>query len=160
LRYVPGVRRLIVVLAAISLVLAGCGGGGSGEATAKPLTKAEYQTKLRQIAKDVGAQLRTSASNSKTPSKKDLAAAKKALNTFADELKKVSPPAEVVQAHQHLISAMRRLGNDLEGIFKSVSEAKTPSDRLSAVFGAPAIQLLVKTQQEFKAKGYNLNLSS
>ena len=153
-------RRLIIVLAAVSLLLAGCGGGGSGKPTAKPLTKAEYQTKLRQIAKDVGAQLRTSASNSKTPSKKDLAAARKALNTFADELKKVSPPAEVVQAHQHLITAMRRLGSDLEGIFKSVSKAKTPSDRLSAVFGAPAIQLLVKTQQEFKAKGYNLNLSS
>ena len=151
-------RRLIIVLAAASLVLAGCGGGGSSKSTAKPLTKAEYQTKLRQIAKDVGAQLKTS--NSKKPTKKDLAAAKKALNRFADELGKVSPPAEVVQAHQHLITAMRRLGNDLEGIFKKVGEAKNPSEGISALFGAPAIQLLVKTQQEFKAKGYNLNLSS
>jgi hypothetical protein len=154
------VRRLVIVLAAASLVLAGCGGGGSSKSTAKPLTKAEYQTKLKQIAKDVGAQLKTSASNSKKPTKKDLAAARKALNTFADELEKVSPPTEVVQAHQHLITAMRRLGNDLEGIFKKVGEAKTPSEGISALFGAPAIQLLLKTQQEFKAKGYNLNLSS
>jgi hypothetical protein len=154
------VRRLIIVLAAASLVLAGCGGGGSSKPSATPLTKAEYQAKLKQIAKDVGAQLKRSASNAKTPSKEDLAAAKKALNTFAGELQKVSPPAEVAQAHQHLITAMRRLGNDLEGIFKNVSEAKTPSERLSAVFGAPAIQLLVKAQQEFKAKGYNLNLTS
>ena len=39
-------RRLIIVLAAASLVLAGCGGGGSSKPSAKPLTKAEYQTKL------------------------------------------------------------------------------------------------------------------
>lgn len=153
-------RRLTIVLAVASLVLAGCGGGGSSKPSSKPLSKAEYQTKLKEIAKDVGAQLRASASNSKTPSKEDLAAAKKALSTFAGELEKVNPPAEVVQAHQHLITAMRRLGNDIEGIFKKVDEAKTASEGISALFGAPAIQLLLKTQQEFKAKGYNLNLTS
>jgi hypothetical protein len=151
------VRRLIIVLAAAALVPAGCGGGGSSEPAAKPLTKAAYQAKLEQIATDVGAQLKTSGS--KTPTKTDLEAAKKALNTFAGELAKVSPPAEVVQAHKDLITAMRRLGNDLEGIFKKVDEAKTPSEGISALFGAPAIQLLLKTQQEFKAKGYELNLT-
>jgi hypothetical protein len=150
------VRRLIAVLAAISLVLAGCGGGGK---STKPLTKAEYQAKLEQIAKDVGAQLTTSASASKTPSKEDLAEARKALNTFADELEQVTPPAEVAQAHRRLIDAMHRLRDDLEGIFEKVAEAKTPSAGISALFGAPAIQLLLKAQQEFKAKGYDLNLS-
>ena len=150
-------RRLIVVLAAISLVLAGCGGGGGK--SSKPLTKAEYQAKLEQIAEDVGAQLTTSASASKTPSKEDLAEARKALNTFADELEQVTPPAEVAQAHRHLIDAMHRLRDDLEGIFKKVAEAKTPSAGISALFGAPAIQLLLKAQQDFKAKGYDLNLS-
>jgi hypothetical protein len=152
------VRRLIIVLAAASLLLAGCGGGGS-KSSSKPLTKAEYKTKLEQIAKDVGAQLKTTTSGSKTPSKQDLAEAKKAVNTFVGELEKVNPPAEVAQAHQDLIAAMRRLGNDIDGIFKKVAEAKTPSEGISALFGAPAIQLLLKAQQEFKAKGYNLNLS-
>jgi hypothetical protein len=54
---------------------------------------------------------------------------------------------------------MRRLGNDIEGIFKKVAEAKTPAEGISALFGAPAIQLLLKAQQEFKAKGYDLNLN-
>jgi hypothetical protein len=151
------VRRLIIVLAAAALVQAGCGGGGSSEPAAKPLTKAEYQAKLEQIAKDVGAQLKTSGS--KTPTKKDLEAAKKALSRFAGELGKVSPPAEVAQAHEHLIAGMRRLGDDLEAIFRKVREAKTPAEGISALFGAPAIQLLLKTQQEFKAKGYDLNLT-
>jgi hypothetical protein len=153
------VRRLIIVLAAASLVLAGCGGGGGSKSSSKPLTKAEYKTKLEQIAKDVGAQLKTTTSSSKTPSKKDLAEAKKAVNTFVGELEKVNPPAEVAQAHQDLIAAMRRLGNDIEGIFKKVAEAKTPSEGISALFGAPAIRLLLKAQQEFKAKGYDLNLN-
>jgi outer membrane murein-binding lipoprotein Lpp len=153
------VRRLIIVLAAASLVLAGCGGGGGSKSSSKPLTKAEYQTKLEQIAKDVGAQLQNSASKSKTPSKKDLAAARKAVGIFVGELEQVNPPAEVAQAHKDLIAAMRRLGNDIEGIFKKVAAAKTPSEGIKALFGAPAIQLLLKAQQEFKAKGYNLNLN-
>jgi outer membrane murein-binding lipoprotein Lpp len=153
------VRRLIIVLAAGSLVLAGCGGGGSSKSNSKPLTKAEYQAKLEQIAKDVGAQLQKSASKSKAPTEKDLAEAKKAVGVFVGRLEQVNPPAEVAQAHKDLIAAMRRLGNDIEGIFKKVAAAKTPSEGISALFGAPAIQALLKAQQEFKAKGYDLNLN-
>jgi hypothetical protein len=156
------VRRLVVVLAAVSLVLAGCGGGGGSKTSTKPLTKTEYQAKLEQIAKDISARLKATTSGAKTPTKQDLAAAKKAILGFADELEQVSPPAEVAKAHQDLITGMRRLGNDLEGIFKKVDEAakaKDPSAALTALFGAPAIQLLLKAQQEFKAKGYNLNLN-
>ena len=153
-------RRLIIILAAGSLVLAGCGGGGgSKSSSSKPLTKVEYQAKLGQIAKDVGAQLQKSASKSKSPTKQDLAEAKKAVNTFVGELEQVNPPDEVAQAHKDLIAAMRRLGNDVEGIFKKVAAAKTPSEGISALFGAPAIQALLKAQQEFKAKGYDLNLN-
>jgi hypothetical protein len=154
------VRRLIIVLAAAAFVLAGCGGGGGSKSSSKPLSKAEYQAKLEQIAKDVGAQLKTSASNSKTASKQDIAEAKKAVKIFAGQLEKVNPPAEVAQPHQHLIAAMRRLSTDIDGIFKKVAEAKTPSEGISALFGAPGIQLLLKAQQEFKAKGYDLNLNA
>ncbi len=141
-------RRLIIVLAAVSLVLAGCGGGGGSKSSSKPLTKAEYQAKLEQIAKDVGAQLQNSASKSR-----------KAVGVFVSELEQVNPPAEVAQAHKDLIAAMRRLGTDVEGIFKKVAAAKTPSEGIKALFGAPAIQALLKAQQEFKAKGYDLNLN-
>jgi ABC-type phosphate/phosphonate transport system substrate-binding protein len=164
------VRRLIIVLAAASLLLAGCGGSSSTSSTSsstttiskpigKPLTKAAYQAKLQQIAKDVGSQLNASSSSSKKPSKKDLAQAKKALNTFVGELEQVNPPPAVAQAHKDLISAMRLLGDELDGIFKKAAAAKTPAEGIAAVFGAPAIQALAKVQQEFKAKGYNLSLN-
>jgi hypothetical protein len=156
------VRRLVVVLAVIALVVAGCGGGGSSKTSTKPLTKAAYQAKLEQIAKDIGARLKATTSGAKKPTKSDLGAAKEAITRFVNELEQVNPPAEVAKAHRDLIAGMRRLGNDLEGIFKQVDEAekaKDPSAALTAVFGAPAIQLLLKAQQEFKAKGYDLNLN-
>jgi hypothetical protein len=99
------------------------------------------------------------SSSRATPSKKDLAAARKAVGVFVGELEQVNPPAEVAQAHQDLIAAMRRLGNDIEGIFKKVAAAKTPAEGIKALFGAPAIQALLKAQQEFKAKGFDLNLN-
>ena len=42
---------------------------------------------------------------------------------------------------------------------EKVAAAKNPSEGISALFGAPAIQALLKAQQEFKAKGYDLNLN-
>lgn len=160
-------RRLLVALVLLLLVLAGCGGGsksgGGATTTAKPsgppLSKADYQTKLQAIAKEVTAKLQSSASTSKTLSAKDLAAAKKALNSFADELEQINPPPSVTQAHQLLIRAIRQFSNDIEGIFKKVSKAKDASSAFAALLGAPAVQLLLKAQQELKAKGYNLNLS-
>ena len=161
------------MLASVSLVLAGCGGGGSksgsgttthaattiAKPSGKPLTKDAYQAKLQALAKDIGSKLQSNSSSSKGPSKADLAAAKTALNQFADELEQVNPPTEVKQAHLLLIQALRQFSNDIEGIFENVSKAKDASGAITALFGAPAVQLLLKAQQAFKAKGYTLNLN-
>lgn len=164
-------RRLLVALVLLALVLAGCGGGSksgggttSGSTTiakpsGPPLSKAAYQAKLQTMAKDIAAKLQASSSGSKTPSKADLEATKKALNDFADELEQVNPPPAVTQTHALLIRALRQFSDDLEGIFANVSKAKDASAAIAALFGAPAVRLLIQAQQAFKAKGYNLNLS-
>ena len=160
-------RRLLVAFVLLSLVLAGCGGGsksGGGTTTTTkpsgpPLSKAAYQAKLQAMAKDIAGKLQATSSGSKTPSKADLEATKKALNDFADELDKVNPPPAVKQAHALLIRALREFSNDLEGIFANVSKAKDASAAIAALFGAPAVKLLIQAQQAFKAKGYNLDLS-
>lgn len=166
--------RLLATLAAISLVLAvtACGGSksgaGSGSTTAAattvakptgpPLSKAAYQAKLKSISKDIGSKLQSAGGGSKEATPQDLAAAKKALGEFADELEKINPPADVAQAHALLVQAMRQFANDIEGIFASVKKAKNAQDAIAALFGAPAVQQLIKVQQQFKAKGYTLNL--
>ena len=161
-----------MTLTVVALLLAGCGGGGSKSGsgttaatttvikpTGPPLSKAAYQAKLQSIAKDIASKLQTATGSSKKATPQDLAAAQKALSEFADELAKVNPPPAVAQAHVLLIGAMRQLSTDIADIFGKVSKAKSPSDAIAALFGAPAVQQLIKVQQLFKAKGYKLDLS-
>lgn len=147
------------MLAAVAVLLAGCGGGGGGRSTASgaPLTKAAYQAKLAQMAKDVGSKLNVS-----NPSKltgPDIANDVKAVSRFADDLARINPPAAVKQAHADLVAAMRQLAHDLPGILEKLTKAKNAQAAFAAFLGAPAIQRLIQVQQEFKAKGYSLNLN-
>ena len=71
----PGVRRLVIIFAAVGLLVAGCGGGSnSSKATTTtgpsgpPLTKAAYQAKLKQIATEISNEIgKTSSSGKKIP---------------------------------------------------------------------------------------------
>jgi predicted small secreted protein len=156
------VRRLTIVLAASALLLAGCGGGGGGGAvkpSGAPLTKAQYQAKLQQIAKDVATGL-GSTSSSKKLSKADVDKFVKALHSFADRLAEVKPPAEIKALHARLISVMNDLGDEFPSIADKLNKAKDdPSAAIAALFGARSIQELTKLGTEFKAKGYDLSLN-
>ncbi len=174
-------RRLAVVLAGVALLAASCGGKSSKPAgttvrptttatststptttangpTGKRLTRAAYQAKLTKIARDIGAQLRSSTANGRTPTKEDLTVARKTVNEFASQLARIDPPPEVARAHAQLVNALRRLATDIDGIFEKVSSAKDASAAIDALFAAPAVQLLVEAQQELRAKGYDLDL--
>ncbi len=55
---------------------------------------------------------------------------------------------------------MNDLGDDFPAIAKQLnSSGKDPSAAISALFGAKAVQELIKVGNEFKAKGYNLDLN-
>ena len=98
----PGVRRLVIIFAAVGLLVAGCGGGSnSSKATTTtgpsgpPLTKAAYQAKLKQIATEISNEIgKTSSSGKKIP-KEDVDKLVKAFHEFADRLATVNPPAAV-----------------------------------------------------------------
>jgi hypothetical protein len=158
------VRRLMFVLAAAAVLLAGCGGGGGGDGGAvtpsgPPLTKAEYQAKLEQIAKNVATGL-GSTNSSKGISKADVDKFVKALHSFADRLAEVKPPAEIKALHARLISVMNDLGDEFPSIADKLNKAKDdPSAAIAALFGARSIQELTKLGTEFKAKGYDLSLN-
>ena len=147
----------LVLAATVTLALAGCGGGGSK--SSKPLTKAEYQAKITQIAKDVSAGVGSTASSS-TISDADVKKLVKALRQFADQLETVTPPAEVKDLHVQLVAVMRQLADEFPGIADKLKNAKDPSAAIGALFGAKSIQKLAKLQKDFKKKGYNLTLNS
>jgi hypothetical protein len=164
---VPGVRRLVVLLAALGLLVAGCGGGSSNSKgttttgpTGPPLTKAAYQAKLRQIAVQISNEIGKTSSSGKSIPKGDVDKLVKAFHEFADRLAQVNPPAAVKQIHADLVKTMNDLGDTFPEIAKQLnSSGKDPSAAINALFGAKAIQELVKVGNEFKKKGYKLDLN-
>jgi hypothetical protein len=164
---VPGVRRLVVLLAALGLLVAGCGGGSSSSKgttttgpTGPPLTKAAYQAKLRQIAVQISNEIGKTSSSGKSIPKGDVDKLVKAFHEFADRLAQVNPPAAVKQVHADLVKTMNDLGDTFPEIAKQLnSSGKDPSAAINALFGAKAIQELVKVGNEFKKKGYKLDLN-
>ena len=163
----PGVRRLVVILAAVGLLVAGCGGGSSSSKgttttvpSGPPLTKAAYQAKLKQIATEISKEIgKTSSSGKKIP-KEDVDKLVKAFHEFAARLAAVNPPAAVKQIHADLVKTMNDLGDDFPAIAKQLnSSGKDPSAAINALFGAKAIQELIKVGNDFKAKGYKLDLN-
>ena len=154
-------RRLLILFAAVALVAAGCGGGGSSSSSSpKPLTKAAYQAKLAATAKEIGQQLGGPQSKDlSTMTAKDVQAFVDAMHSFTAKLKQITPPAEVAGLHQQLITALNDFADEFPGIAKKLKTTKDPSTAITALFGAKGIQELVKLGNEFKKKGYNLNLN-
>ena len=151
-------RRFLILLAAVALVAAGCGGGGSS--SSKPLTKAAYQAKLAATAKEIGQQLGGPKNQDFSKmTDKDVQAFVGAMHSFTTKLKQITPPTEVAGLHRQLIAALNDFADEFPGIAKQLKTTKDPSTAIAALFGAKGIQELVKLGDEFKKKGYNLNLN-
>ncbi len=154
-----GMVRRLLVLAAVAMLVAGCGGGGGGKPSGPPLTKQAYQAKLQSISADIAKSIGKTSSSGKIP-KADVDKLVKAFHTFADRLREVNPPAAVKDLHARLITAMQDLGDEFPDIADKLNNSgKDASAAISALFGAHAIQELIKLGNDFKAKGYNLNLN-
>ena len=159
-------RKLVVILAAVGLLVAGCGGDSSSKGTTTtvptgpPLTRAAYQAKLKQIATEISKEIGKTSSSGKEIPKEDVDKLVKAFHQFAARLAAVNPPAAVKQIHADLVKTMNDLGDDFPAIAKQLnSSGKDPSAAIKALFGAKAIQELIKVGNDFKAKGYKLDLN-
>jgi hypothetical protein len=152
------VRGALIPLV-LAVLLAGCGGTGGPKASGPALTKQQYESKLEQIVKDVGAKVGGTQSDISKLTGPDLSKATAAFNALADELAKVNPPAAIRDLHARLVSTLRDLAKAFPDIVRKVKAAKDPSAAFSLFLGAKPILKLIELGSEFKAKGYNLDLS-
>jgi len=75
------------------------------------------------------------------------------------KLDAINPPDEVKTLHADLVKALDDLADEFPGIAKQLKETKDPSAAITALFGAKGIQELVRLGNEFKKKGYDLDLN-
>jgi hypothetical protein len=171
---------LLIVVPAVLLV-AGCGGGSKSSATttaqmlstttaattaAKPsgprLTKAQYEAKLTQIAKDVATSLGGSTNASGKLTQKDIDKVVSFVHSFTEQAARINPPVAVAALHARLIQAMNDVADEFPDIAATLNKAEGAKDAqaaISALFGAKGFQELIALQTDFKAKGYTLNLN-
>ena len=151
-------RKLLILLGLVALLAAGCGGGGSSSES-KPLTKAEYQAQLEQTAKEIGDKVGKTQSDIAKMTDADLKQFTDVVHEFADALAKINPPAEVADLHKQLVQAMNDLADEFPDVAKKLKATKDPSEAIGLLFGMKAIGELIKLGNDFKAKGYDLNLN-
>lgn len=148
-------RRLGILAAALALLLlaAGCGGGGG-----ERLSKADYEAKIIAVGKDVGERLGPALEGTEKNSKESLEKGTEAIRELADELEKVNPPEEIADAHEDLVGGLRQLADDLIELVDKLEKTKDPTEAFGLLLGMKSFQTLLRVQQEFKKKGYKLDL--
>ena len=149
---------LVLLVVALGLVAAGCGGGGGNDEASKPLTKAQYQTKLQQLSNDVGAELRQSIGASTTLKQSDVPKLQQSLRSFAGKLDALNPPADGRRsAHAAGRGDARLRRRPARRSSTTLDRRRIPSAAIAALFGAKPIEALIQLQQAFKDKGYDIS---
>lgn len=146
-------------IAAVALVLAGCGGNGGGPS----LSKAEYERRATPIVTEAASDiLKLSLAISRAPAPR-LAIARihtlrSDLRTAASRLEALAPPAEAEPSHDSMVAGLREAADDLDRFER---EARTsPSQRMLGFFeefrASPGVQKLSRALEDLRAKGYRV----
>jgi hypothetical protein len=141
----------VALMAALVVMVAGCGGGGR-------LSKAEYEQKLHQSGTELSTALRQiSSSRSKDEFKQGVDDVEKALNGVADELDGITPPEDVEGANQRLVEGFRQLAGEFDAV-KAAAEKGPDAARQAgrAITTGAASRKANLAIQEIKRRGYDV----
>jgi hypothetical protein len=139
------------VLGALVLVVGGCGGKSS-----PPLSKTEYVKQMATIGRQLSVSINSVARVSKP---KDAAAAltkvQDDLNSAADQMKKINPPADIKDQHEKLTQAVSDFADELGPIIDKLNKG-----HLSALAGVTTLKGFKDLQtaaNAITAAGYKIN---
>jgi hypothetical protein len=96
---------LLVLVAAAALLTAGCGGGGS---ESQPLSKAEYAARLDTICAATNEAGKSLDLSSMTKLAANGDKAKDLLDTMANKIDKLEPPAEVKDSAKSFVAGLKQ----------------------------------------------------
>ena len=140
-------RWVGVVATALTLAVAGCGGGGR-------LTKAAYEQKLREAGKELAV---ARQARPKDEFKDDVTAVQHALDHAADQLGGISPPADVEAPNDRLVHGLRGLSDDF-GQLKAAADqgvdaARRKGQQIATGASSREAQQAI---QEIQRRGYDV----
>jgi hypothetical protein len=142
----------------VVLIAAGCGDGANS--SSRRLSKTQYEHKVQQIQQEVFAKVNPATvllgARGGDPGP-GLRAVQVASAKEADELDRLRPPAEIAHPHRSLVMAIRRYGNDLNGIIAAVRKHELRGRRLQAKLRSLASIKAIRTaRREIAQKGYDI----
>jgi predicted small secreted protein len=157
-------RVLLLLVALLALVVAGCGGGSnSGSET----SKAEYGKEIQQAGQtlqktfaDISDQTGSATSSKQIGDRLDKGAT--ALDDAAKKFGEIEPPAEAKAAHQKLVDGL----SELADVFRKGAAAARKNDtasltkQLQGLTTSDGVKKITEAQRELKAKGINVGSNS
>jgi hypothetical protein len=158
-------KRAVAVLllgAAIAVVAAGCG-GGSKKTTTSDTAFTPYETSMQKL----GASLYSTLVNFGTANRtatgpaiviRNLRGEQVQLRAAAAKLAKITPPDKVKAEHAQLISGVRKLANELDGVIAAVTKCKCPGP-IGRIQRLPGTLQMGKATTEITNKGYVIAVS-
>jgi len=143
---------------------AGCAialGGCAEDESRAPLSRAEYEQRVREIVRET----EEAAPNSPSPTTpqeqaQEMDAGLDRLRSTADELAGLEPPPDVARAHATFVEGLRAVADDAEKLVSALRagderRAEAMLDRGTLVNSAAA-RKIGRARREFSEKGYDL----
>jgi hypothetical protein len=143
---------MLVLLGALGLLGAGCGGGGGSQ----PLTKSEYVKQMTHIGRSLSTSI--SAVGSPTSASKAVDGLTKVQSDLRNAEKKLAamtPPDAVKTAHENLTKAVGDFADELDPIIAKLKKGNLGA--LSAITNLKAFGEIQSSADAIVKAGYKIN---
>ena len=150
------VARILPVLAAALLLVAGCGGGGS------TLSKSQYEKRIQADGQAVQTAVKavSAATTSLSALAKQVDSAEAAVKKAADDLDSLTPPKDAAADNAKIVAGLRAIGKGLDAL-KRAAKKGSASDVQAAALSlsdSPEIRAAQRAATDLKKKGYSIGV--